>query len=72
MHIAWAVQTPVVAIFGPTDPEKYRPLGPRDIVIRKSLKCSPCQQALCNIGNECMKQISDTEVLEAARGILRL
>ena len=70
MHIAWALGTPVVAVFGPTDPEKYKPTGPKDIVIRKSMECSPCQLALCRTDNECMKEISSDEVFQAAKGIL--
>jgi ADP-heptose:LPS heptosyltransferase len=72
MHIAWAVGTSVVAIFGPTNHEKYRPLGPKDIVIRRPLACSPCQQALCKADNECMKQVTDDEIFQAARSILEL
>jgi lipopolysaccharide heptosyltransferase II len=72
MHLAWAVGTPVVAIFGPTDPARYRPMGPKDVVIRKTLECSPCRQALCKSDNECMELVSPEEVFEAARGILGL
>lgn len=72
MHIAWAVGTPVVAIFGPTNPQKYRPLGPKDIVIKKEMPCSPCQRALCSTDNECMKEVSADEVFQAARNILGL
>ena len=72
MHIAWAVETPVVAIFGPTDPARYRPAGPKDVVIRKALKCSPCRLALCKTDNECMELISPEEVFQAARSILGL
>lgn len=70
MHIAWAVQTPVVAIFGPSNHEKYRPLGPKDIVIREKLQCSPCQLALCRTDNECMKLIPPDRVFQAARRAL--
>ncbi len=70
MHIAWAVQTPVVSIFGPTDYLRYGPQGPSDIIIRKELACSPCQSALCGESGECMSGVSAQEVFEAARGIL--
>lgn len=69
MHISWAVGTPVVAIFGPTDSSKYRPLGRRNRVIRKELSCSPCELALCKFNHECMDQIQADEVFEAAREI---
>ena len=44
MHLAAAVGTPVVAIFGPADPKNYRPLGPNVRIIRIDLPCSPCNQ----------------------------
>jgi len=74
MHIAWAVGVPVVALFGPTDANKYGPLGPKDIVIRKALDCAPCEAALCKIDvhdMECMKQITADEVLNAAKVALQ-
>lgn len=70
MHIAWAVNTPVVAIFGPTDPAKYRPQGPKDAVISKKLDCSPCEEALCKFDHECLKQVSAGEVFQAVKSIL--
>lgn len=70
MHIAWAVGTPVVAIFGPTDHDKYSPRGVNDIIIRKGLSCSPCHAALCVRNNECMKNITSDEVFKAVRNIL--
>lgn len=71
MHIAWAVGTPIVAIFGPTNHEKYGPTGKKDIIIRKPLPCSPCQSALCIKDNECMRNISADEVFQAVRNILK-
>lgn len=69
MHIAWAVNTPVVAVFGPTDYAKYGPRGAHDIIIRKELACSPCQAALCIKDNECLKDITPDEVFKAVRKI---
>ncbi len=70
MHLAWAVGTPVVAIFGPTDSEKYKPTGPKDVVIKKDLDCLPCEKALCASNSECMKLIDPDEVFQAAKKIL--
>lgn len=42
MHTAVAVGTPVVAIYGPTDLRRTRPVGSRHTVIRHALPCSPC------------------------------
>lgn len=42
MHLAAAVGTPVVALFGPSDPRRYGPLGDGHQVLRVQLPCSPC------------------------------
>jgi lipopolysaccharide heptosyltransferase II len=44
MHLANAVGTPVVAVFGPSDPRRYAPRGVRDTVVRIDLPCSPCNR----------------------------
>ncbi|MBN3039329.1 MAG: glycosyltransferase family 9 protein [Candidatus Omnitrophica bacterium] len=70
-HIAWAVNTPVVSIFGPTDYRKYAPGGKYDRVIRKDLKCSPCEQSLCPKGTrDCMKLVSADDVFAACKEVL--
>jgi ADP-heptose:LPS heptosyltransferase len=67
MHLGCAVGAKVLAIFGPTDPRKYGPIGEFDAVINKKLFCSPCEVAACKYGHECMKLISTDEVLEQAK-----
>ena len=44
MHLARAVETPIVAIFGPSDPRRYGPRGVRDTIVRVDLPCSPCNR----------------------------
>ena len=44
MHLAHAVGTPVVAIFGPSDPQRYAPRGVRDRLVRIDLPCAPCNR----------------------------
>ena len=44
MHLAVAVGTPVVAIFGPSDPVRYAPRDPLHRTIRMDLPCSPCNR----------------------------
>ena len=44
MHLASAVSTPIVAVFGPSDPRRYAPRGVRDTVVRIDLPCSPCNR----------------------------
>jgi ADP-heptose:LPS heptosyltransferase len=44
MHLAHAVSTPIVAVFGPSEPKRYAPRGVRDTVVRVDLPCSPCNR----------------------------
>jgi len=48
MHVAAALKKPVVAIFGPTAPERTGPYGQIDRVLRASLPCIPCLQRRCH------------------------
>jgi len=66
MHLAAAVGTPVVALFGPTSPERTGPYGEGHVVIRKDMDCSPCFRKACET-MECMKTIRVEEVFEAVR-----
>ena len=66
MHIAAAVGTPVVALFGPTDPRRTGPYGFGHTVIRKTLPCSPCFLKQCRT-RECMEGITVEEVLEVVK-----
>ncbi|MBM3253369.1 MAG: glycosyltransferase family 9 protein [Candidatus Omnitrophica bacterium] len=71
LHIASSTDIPVLAIFGPTDPLKYGPNSKKSIVIRKPLKCSPCEVALCRFNHECMELISVDEVFQEAKILLQ-
>ena len=70
LHVAGAVGTPVLALFGPTDPRKYGPDGPRDRVIQRKLFCVPCEQSLCRYAHECMRFLQTDEVVTAAKAML--
>jgi lipopolysaccharide heptosyltransferase I len=67
MHIAAAVGTPVVAIFGPTDPDLTGPYGTRHTVLRTGIPCSPCFRDRCRHvpHMECMSAISVDQVIDA-------
>ncbi|MBI4536867.1 MAG: lipopolysaccharide heptosyltransferase II [candidate division NC10 bacterium] len=71
MHVASAVGTPVVALFGPTDPRRTGPLGPA-VVLRRELPCSPCLDRRCRIPDAylCMREIAVEEVWKAAQSFL--
>ncbi|HEX9172017.1 MAG TPA: lipopolysaccharide heptosyltransferase II [Telluria sp.] len=59
MHIACALQRPVVAIYGPTDPRHTPPLSELAAVLWLHLDCAPCQQRSCPLGHHhCMTNIS--------------
>ncbi len=64
MHIAAAVGTPVVAVFGPTNPDLQGPYGEGHVIVRNErLNCLGCNLTDCPIGNPCMLQLSLEEVL---------
>lgn len=69
MHIAAAIETPVVALFGPTAPWRTGPFGNGHIIIRKGLPCSPCFKKKC-AHLDCMKEIEVEEVLNAVSNML--
>jgi len=66
MHLAAAMGTPVIALFGPTDPSRTGPYGKGHVVIRRELSCSPCFLKKCD-SMECMPGITIEEVFNAVR-----
>lgn len=66
MHMASAVNKPVIALFGPTDYKKYGPESENSIVVTKLIKCAPCQKAQCVFNHECLDLIGPQEVLDKA------
>lgn len=65
MHLAAAVGTPVIALFGPTDPEKVGPYGAGHVVIQKEIECSGCGRNRCVQQNRCMNAIEIGDVQRA-------
>jgi lipopolysaccharide heptosyltransferase I len=70
IHLAAAVGTSVVAIFGPTDPSRVGPYGDGHVVLRKDVDCSRCTRRACIRDALCMKAISVSEVFEAVRAVV--
>lgn len=66
MHLAAAVNTPVVAIFGPTSPARTGPYGTIHTVVQKGLTCVPCFLKHCETRN-CMNEISVEEVFQVIK-----
>jgi heptosyltransferase III len=70
MHIAAAVGTPVVALFGPSDPNEWGPQGERVTTLYKGLDCRACFHPTCFRGEEsCMRRICVEEVYQACRSL---
>jgi lipopolysaccharide heptosyltransferase II len=80
MHLATAVGTPLVAIFGPSNHRAWGP-WPRDgrhVILRADLPCSPCSYVGFSVGRRegceamaCMKAITPEMVLAAAERLLQ-
>jgi lipopolysaccharide heptosyltransferase II len=71
MHMAYALKTPTIALFSPTDPVlcgPYKAQG-KFKVIYKQVICNPCKGKSCD-KPKCMEQIAVTEVLESAGSLL--
>ena len=78
-HLAAAVQTPVIAIYGPSNHEAWSPWSPNGtvVVLRSAPECSPCMYVNHEIGLRegcpaltCMQMLEPQHVLENARAIL--
>ncbi len=68
MHVAAAVGTPTVSLFGPTDPTRHCPYGTGHTVIEKPVSCRPCYKQMCHRQDAlhlCMKEIGTAEVVRA-------
>jgi ADP-heptose:LPS heptosyltransferase len=63
MHIAAAVGTPVVSLWGATSPARSVPVGNEDFVLQGEAPCAPCYLKECPIGRLCMQSITADKVL---------
>jgi ADP-heptose:LPS heptosyltransferase len=69
MHVAAAVGTPVVALFGPTSVVRTGPYGAGHRVLVTGISCRPCLSRTCKnpVQLECLTRISHEQVFAAAR-----
>jgi heptosyltransferase-2 len=72
MHVAAALGTPLVAVFGSTDWRETAPVGDRSRLVRADAACAPCLLRECPIDHHCMTRVDTdrvaTEALELVRG----
>jgi len=69
LYIAAAVATPIVALFGPTSPERHMPPVKNSMVVKKDLDCSPCYKPRCRT-TSCMQDIGVAEVFQAVKNLI--
>lgn len=71
LHIASALNRPVIAIYGPTDPDHAPPFSDLAASISLRLECSPCRQRECPLGHQnCMHGISAGQVWQTLEPML--
>ncbi len=72
MHICAAVGTPVLGIYGPTNPALQGPYGDKHMTVRnEGLGCLGCNLTSCPIGHPCMHDLSVDIVFEAVQRLMR-
>jgi heptosyltransferase-2 len=67
MHVATALEIPLVAIFGPTNSQTTGPTGSKSRVVRIPVSCSPCLQPDCPTDHRCMQDIKVDTVFEMVK-----
>ena len=69
MHVAAAIGTPTMGIFGPTSPYLWAPLNglAATVLTKTQLSCQPCQRTVCTMNDHrCMRDIPAADVVEIA------
>ncbi len=67
IHIACALNIPVIGLYGPTNPLQVGPYGNKNVIVFKKLSCNPCGIKTSCRNYKCMKEITPEEVLEHAK-----
>jgi heptosyltransferase-2 len=67
MHVAAAAGVPVTAVFGPTNERETRPVGTGHAIVVSDAWCRPCMLRECPLDHQCMRKVSASYVLAAAR-----
>jgi heptosyltransferase-3 len=73
LHIAAAVGTPTIGIFGPSSPVSWAPIGGQHLVVQKKMPCAPCREKGCNNSEKsrCLDELALEEVKERIGSHLR-
>ena len=73
LHIAAALSTPAVGIYGPTSPDitgPFRPAG-KVVLLKEDIECAiPCYKTTCGLKYECMKKVTAQKAAQAISSIL--
>jgi heptosyltransferase II len=63
MHVAAALGTPLIAIYGSSTPDHTPPMSPSASIIKHDIACSPCFERTCPLGHfDCMMQLKPEQV----------
>lgn len=71
-HVAYALGTPTVTIFGGGDPARYGPLAGSHHLLAYPVPCRPCSYAACPVGYVCLEHVTVPQVVEAVGEVLVL
>jgi lipopolysaccharide heptosyltransferase II len=71
LHLATAVQTATIGLYGSTDPRRAGPVGKNARILTRQLPCVPCEEKHCPLATmACMSAISVNDVVEAVRNVM--
>jgi lipopolysaccharide heptosyltransferase II len=70
MHIAAALGTPVISLWGATSPQRTGPYGYADLVLQGKAPCVPCGRRTCAIGRICLQSITTEQIGAKVRQVL--
>ena len=70
MHVAAAVGTQTIGLYGPGNPARFGPIGSNCHTVRRQLYCPPCMGTVCKFGGEgCMKDIRTEDIIQTIQAI---
>jgi ADP-heptose:LPS heptosyltransferase len=71
MHIAAALRTPVVSLWGATSPQRTGPYGFAHLALQGRAPCVPCLRRTCPIGRVCLQSITADQISEKIRAAMK-